>query len=475
MAERNDTPGDVVATYSPGDVVATYPVVIIGGGACGLTAALAARDAGVDVLVIERDPTPRGTTAMSTGLVPAAGTPDQAAAGISDSAARLADDILQKAKGGDPAIALALAQASAETVMWLRDRHGVPFSLVTGFLYPGHSVMRMMGTPNRTGEELMAALQAACTVAGVDILTDATATDLVAAADGTITAISVTRPDGARESIGCGSLILACSGFGGDAEMVARHIPEITGAVFHGHPGNKGDAIRWGEALGAATADLDAYQGHGGLAYGHGIPILWPLIMAGGFQVNRQGERFSNEALGYSEQAAKIIAQPEKQAISIFDDRCHQLMLGFDDYRDALAAGAIIEAGDIPALAAATGLPEAALATSIAAVAAMTRGDAACPFGRDFTGTPELTPPWRAARVTGALFHTQGGLVVDGEARVLGRDGRPLPNLFAGGGAARGVSGAGAAGYIAGNGLLTATGMGRLAGQAAALQTGGRL
>ena len=466
MAVLSDTPGEVVATYS---------VVIIGGGACGLTAALAARDAGVDVLVIERDPTPRGTTAMSTGLVPAAGTPDQAAAGISDSAAILADDILHKAKGGDPAIAFALAQASADTIMWLRDRHDVPFSLVTGFLYPGHSVMRMMGTPNRTGEELMAALQAACATAGVDILTDATATDLVAAADGAITAISVTRPDGARETIGCNTLILACSGFGGDGEMVARHIPEITGAVFHGHPGNKGDAIRWGEALGAATADMDAYQGHGGLAYGHGIPILWPLIMAGGFQVNRQGERFSNEALGYSEQAAKIIAQPEKQAISIFDDRLHQLMLGFEDYRAALSAGAVIEAGDIPALAAATGLPEAALATSIAAVAAMTRGDAACPFGRNFTGTPELAPPWRAARVTGALFHTQGGLVVNGEARVLGRDGRPLPNLFAGGGAARGVSGAGAAGYIAGNGLLTAIGLGRLAGRTAALQTGERL
>ena len=465
MAVLNDTPGDPVATY---------PVVIIGGGACGLTAALAARDAGVDVLVIARDPSPRGTTAMSTGLVPAAGTPDQAAAGIADSAALLAGDILNKAKGGDLAIAQTLAEASAETVAWLRDRHGVPFSLVTGFLYPGHSVMRMMGTPNRTGEELMAALQAACVVAGVDILTDATATDLVADAAGSITAIIVTRPDGAREAIGCGALILACSGFGGDADMVARHIPEITGAVFHGHPGNKGDAIRWGEALGAATADMDAYQGHGGLAYGHGIPILWPLIMEGGFQVNRAAQRFSNEALGYSEQAAKIIAQPENQAISIFDERLHQLMLGFDDYRDALAAGAVVAAATTADLAAATGLDAALLAATMADVAAMTEGHKPCPFGRDFTGKPALAPPYRAARVTGALFHTQGGLVVDVEARVLGRDGQPLPNLFAGGGAARGVSGAGAAGYIAGNGLLTATGLGRLAGRAAARQTGGR-
>jgi fumarate reductase flavoprotein subunit len=72
--------------------------------------------------------------------------------------------------------------------------------------------------------------------------------------------------------------------------------------------------------------------------------------------------------------------------------------------------------------------------------------------------------------VTGALFHTQGGLAVDAAGRVLRDDGRALPNLFAGGGAARGVSGPSCWGYIAGNGLLTATTFGRLAGAAAARQ-----
>jgi fumarate reductase flavoprotein subunit len=329
--------------------------------------------------------------------------------------------------------------------------------------------MRMMGTPNRTGEELMAGLLNACTAAGVDILTDATATDLVADDAGRVTSVVVRRPDGSEEAIACSALVLACSGFGGNAEMVARHIPEIAGAVFHGHPGNKGDALIWGEELGAATADMNAYQGHGGLAAGHGIPILWPLIMQGGFQLNKLGQRFANEALGYSEQAAKINAQPDSIAYSIFDERLHQLMLGFDDYHDALRAGAIIEAATIPELASKTGLPEAALAQALADVEAMTLGQKPCPFGRDFTGKPPLAPPYRAARVTGALFHTQGGLMVDGEGRVLRADGSPLPNLFAGGGAARGVSGAGASGYIAGNGLLTATGFGRLAGTAAAM------
>ena len=458
----------------PPNPVASYPVVIIGGGGCGLTAALAARDHGADVLVIERDATPRGTTAMSTGLVPAAGTPDQAAAGITDSAGLLATDIIAKAKGGDRAVVDRLAGQSAATVNWLRDTHKVPFSLVTGFLYPGHSAMRMMGTPNRTGEELMAALLDACSTAGVDILTDAAATDLVVRETGEISHVMVTRPDGAREAIGCAALILACSGFGGNAVMVAQHIPEIGGAVFHGHSGNKGDAIAWGRELGAATADMDAYQGHGGLAHGHGIPILWPLIMEGGFQVNRAAVRFSNEALGYSEQAAKIIAQPDKIAFSIFDDRLHLLMLGFDDYRDAISAGAVVEAATVAELASIIGLDPTALAETISQVEAMTLGEAPCPFGRDFTGKPPLAAPYRAARVTGALFHTQGGLVVDENARVLRTDGSALPNLFAGGGAARGVSGTGAAGYIAGNGLLTATGLGRLAGIAAAALTGAK-
>lgn len=446
----------------------TYPVVVIGGGAAGLCAALAARDAGAEVLVIERDAVPRGTTAMSTGLIPAAGTPDQASAGIHDSPDLLARDIMAKAKNRpDAQVVKRLAEGSAETIEWLRSRHAIPLSLVTGFLYPGHSAMRMMGSPHRTGEELMAALTDAAAAAGADVLTDARAADLIA--DGRwVTAIRVERPDGAHEIIGCGALILACSGFAGAPDMVERHIPEIAGAVFHGHPGNKGDAIAWGQTLGARLGDMDAYQGHGGLAAGHGIPILWPLIVEGGFQVNRDGLRFSNEALGYSEQAAKVVAQPGGIAWSIFDRRRHELMLQFDDYHQALSAGAVIEAVDRDGLAAQTGLPAAALGETFALVERFVRGEAADPFGRDFTGKAPLTPPYHAARVTGALFHTQGGLAVDPDARVLHEDGTPFPNLFAAGGAARGISGSGASGYIAGNGLLTATGLGKIAGRAAA-------
>ena len=446
----------------------TFPAIVIGAGATGLTAALALRDKGSEVLVLERDSTPLGSTAMSTGLIPAAGTPEQREAGIDDSPALFAADLMRKTKGGtDGDIALRLAEQSADTIAWMRDVHGVPLDLVDGFLYPGHSARRMYGTPRRSGSELMGALEAAAERAGVTLLTDATVEALHADGD-RVTGIRIRRPDGTAEDIGCDALILACSGFGGNSDMVERFIPEMAGAVFYGHFGNKGDAIAWGEALGAATGDMHGYQGHGGLAVGHGVPILWPLIMEGGFQVNLAGERFSNEAAGYSEQAAKVNAQPGGVAWSIFDARLHALMLQFDDYRDALSAGAVIEAADLDALADATGLPRDALARTAAQVAQMVAAEAEDPFGRGFTGKPVLAPPYRAAKVTGALFHTQGGLVVDRDARVLRADGSPLPNLYAGGGAARGVSGAGADGYMAGNGLLAATTFGKLAGRAAA-------
>ncbi len=451
------------------EFIGTVPVLVIGAGACGLSAALATQEAGAEVLVLERDDSALGTTAMSTGLIPGAGSRFQRERGIEDSPERFAADVLAKTAGQvNHAIVEHLARVSAETVEWLADDCHVPLSLVDTFLYPGHSRMRMHGTPNRTGAELMGALQGEVERRGLDLLLAAQATTLFADGAGRVHGVRVRRPDGSHEDIGCDALVLACCGFAGSPELVQHYIPEIAAGTFFGHPGNKGDAIRWGAALGAGLADMHAYQGHGGLAAGQGVPILWAHIVLGGFQVNMLGERFANEARGYSEQAVDILAQPGHVAWSIFDERIHASMQEFDDYRDALEARCVLQAESLSQLAGLTGLPLAPLTETLAAVTAMAHGEREDSFGRDFTTGGPLVPPYRAVRVTGALFHTQGGLEVDEQARVLRDDGTPLPNLFAGGGAARGISGPGASGYLAGNGLLTATALGRAAGRAAA-------
>ena len=455
------------------DFTGTVPVLVIGGGGCGLCAALSAAEHGAEVLILERDASALGTTSMSTGLIPGPGSRFQKELGIDDTPERFRDDILAKTKGKtDADMALFLSQQGAPTVEWLADVQKVPLSLINSFDYPGHSRRRMHGTPNRTGSELMGALHNARERAGIDIMLEALVTDLFAGADGRVQGVRLQRPDGRNEDVGCDALILACCGFAGSREMLGQYIPEILDATFFGHPGNKGDAIRWGRALGAAVADITAYQGHGGLAYGQGIPILWAHIVRGGFQVNADGNRFSDESKGYSEQAVNIVAQPGRWAWSIFDDTIHDMMKEFDDYQDAIKANCIVSAANADELARATGLPAAAIRQTLADVAAMARGETKDAFGRDFTKGKVLAPPYRAVKVNGALFHTQGGLVVDKDARVLRADKSPLPNLFAGGGAARGISGDSNYGYLAGNGLLAATALGRLAGRAAARMVG---
>ncbi len=443
-------------------------VVIVGGGGCGLTAAIAAQQGGAASLVIERDATPSGSTGMSTGLIPGAGSQLQSAAGVADSAQLFARDVLAKAKQQtDADIVRELAEASGETIDWLVAA-GVQLSLVDSFLYPGHTVHRMHGTKNRTGSELMGALSDALTRVDGDVLTEATVTSLFADADGRVAGVCCERPDGSTETVGCQALILACCGFGGNAQMVREHMPEIADAEYYGHPGNRGDALIWAHELGAAIDDLGAYQGHGGLAAGRGVPILWPVIMEGGVQVNVHGQRFSNESRGYSEQAVDVVAQPDHVAWTIFDARLDALMREFDDYRDALAANAIRSSDTIVGLASELGIDANGLMETLDEVSQAMRSGSVDRFGRVFADRPPLTAPFFGVKVTGALFHTQGGLRVDGVGRVQRPDGTAFPNLFAGGGAARGISGPSSWGYLAGNGLLTATTLGRLAGQTAA-------
>jgi fumarate reductase flavoprotein subunit len=445
-------------------------VLVIGAGACGLCAALAVHDAGQEVLVLERDALPRGSTAMSSGFVPAAGTRWQRERGIEDSADLMAQDIQAKNHHqAQPQVVRSLAEHSAEVLEHLADRHAVPFELVEGFLYPGHSVMRMHCTPRRTGEELMGALLQACEKSSLDILTSCTVRHLLVDEHDRVMGVALQRPDGTWERIGCRALVLACSGYGGHAELVSQHLPYMKDAVFYGHTGNQGDALRWGQALGAATADLGACQGHGSLAWPHQTLISWALMMQGGVQVNRSGVRFSNEHKGYSEQARTVLEQPGRCVWNIYDARIHAAALSFEDYRQAHDAMAVKSADTLSELAALTQLPGDALTQTLAHVSALCDQMQSDEFGRVFGPEQQLQGPWFAIQVTGALFHTQGGLEVDAHGRVLrANDHQPLPNVFAGGGAARGVSGAGDSGYLSGNGLLSAVVMGTLAGRSAA-------
>jgi fumarate reductase flavoprotein subunit len=448
---------------------AAIDVAVIGAGACGLVAAMRAAEAGADVLVLERDAKPSGSTSMSSGFIPAPATRFQRAIGIDDDTPdRFAADIQSKTKNrADAGLVETVSRAIGPALEWLGDSHGLEWIVLDDFLYPGHSRHRMHAVPEKTGAALLQRLATAADAAGVMVATGAHVTGLFVEGD-RICGLRIERADGQEEHLACNALVLACNGFGGNAEMVARHIPEMEGAPYYGHTGNQGDAVLWGQTLGADIRDLSSYQGHGSLAYPHQILISWALMMEGGVQVNAEGRRFSNEHGGYSEQAVHVRAQPGAMVWNIYDQRIHNFAQSFPDYRDAMEAGAIRQAADITGLARVIGVEAGALSDTFEAVAAFQDGTADDTHGRDFSTKPALEAPYFAVKVTGALFHTQGGLMVDSSARVLSVSGMPFANLFAGGGAACGVSGPDVSGYLSGNGLLTAIALGYIAGRGAA-------
>ena len=144
-----------------------------------------------------------------------------------------------------------------------------------------------------------------------------------------------------------------CARRDADGEAMVRELlPEMRDALFAGHTGNDGSAIAWGRELGARLADLGGYQGHGSWAIPQGTLISWGLMMEGGIQVNRLGERFHDETQGYSEAAVHVLAQPDGIAWNVFDDAILQFAQDFPDFLQAQSAGAVRHAANAQALAA---------------------------------------------------------------------------------------------------------------------------
>lgn len=454
---------------------ASIQVLVVGGGAGGAVAALAAAAEGAEVMVVEQDDRPGGSTGMSQGLLCAAGTASQAAHGIDDGPDIFYADIMAKTRGlADPVIARAIAEESGPALQWLIEAHGLPWELDTRFraVY-GNSRLRVHGWPGHGGADMIQLLHRKLGDAGIDVLMQTRLTGLVADESGRVLGVELRREDGAIERLGCGTLILACGGFGANPDLVAKHMPEAANIRYNGHEGNRGDAIVMGSALGAALGDLGSYQGYAMLTDPQAISVPPGVLVEGGILVNRLGRRFTDETVDIAGMVHPLSQQPGGQGWVVFDAGIEARCAHIPESRALLDLNAAKGADDVAGLARQIGVAPAALeATLVEAHEARSAGrpDA---LGRFWANDMPPRAPLRALRVVGALYHTQGGLQTDGTARVLRPDGSALPNLFAVGGAARGVAGPSSWGYLPAIGLCAAVTTGRIAGRAAGRQING--
>ena len=427
-------------------------LLAIGAGGCGFAAAIAAHDAGLEAAIVEKLDRPGGNTALSTGSVPGAGSRFQKAAGIADSPERMIADYEANSGQHDMMLVMRrLAHDSAGLVEWLVDRVGAKLDIITDYKHIGHSVPRLHAPASRKGKDLLDDLAVAADRRGITVACGNGVRELVTASDGAVIGAVIETASGEVTRVGAKKIVLALNGYAANRALVAQHCPEIAGAEYFGARGSTGEAVIWGERLGAALANLAAYQGYAAVAYPQGSILSWTTIEKGGVMVDRRGARFGEEAkTGYSDYA-RFVLGADGPVHAVFDERIRQIADKEEEFRELIEMRGARKAATVPELAAAIGVEAAKLAESVA----------------------KLVPPLYAVRVVPGLFHTQGGLKVDEDARVLKVDGAPVPNLFAGGGAAAGISGkSGAAGYASGNGLLTALGLGRRAGLAAAAEIG---
>src|SRR5918998_1901124 len=235
----------------PAERSASMDVVVVGGGGCGMAAAIAARQQGAEVIVLEKAPEVGGNTALSTGSVPGAGTRFQAAAGIEDSPELMAEDIMrQTGYQSDRELVLHLCNEARGLVDWLVDDLGVELYLVTDYKHIGHSVHRLHAPASREGADLVKDLRRAMKEFEVPVRVGVPVVGLLTGDDGGVVGVEA-EEEGQRVRVEAEKVILASNGFAANREMLRRYCPDIADAPYFGAPGNTGEGIEWGQRLGA--------------------------------------------------------------------------------------------------------------------------------------------------------------------------------------------------------------------------------
>jgi fumarate reductase flavoprotein subunit len=436
-------------------------IIVIGAGGCGLMAALVAAKKGAQVLLLEKTDKPGGGTAFSSKGIRAAGSRVQREAKVTDNSEFYAQDILRRNNNeSDAVLTKRLTEISGQVADFLTDAVGIEFQL--GEFVFGHSARRSHSwKADKTITDFL--FEAVERESKIQVWFSTPVLSLRQEASGAVTGVMT------ENGILTGrKVILASGGFGANPELLSQYIPKAVDIPFPGHYGSTGDGLKMGLAAGGATENMGAFQPYP--AYiGPGKRSVSPEVaLSGGIMVDSGGKRFVDETKYPGGLGTKMLELPGKQAYEIFDERIYQLhrnIPGLRNLSGLFDSGLLKKAQSLEELADKLGIDAAGLKQTIQ------DHNHAASGGRDAFGRILREPfsaPFYGIKVTVALYHTQGGLKVSPDGQVLRPDNSIIPNLYAGGGVATGISGRGLEGYLPGNGLLASLGLGMIAGKHAA-------
>lgn len=484
-------------------------VVVVGAGGAGMTAAITAAAEGKSVVILESQSMVGGNSVRATGGMNAGKTvyqdenefgesagvektlktaaekyadnetitalaktvSEQWAAyqanptGYFDSVELMELDTMIGGKGiNDPELVETLCANSADAIDWL-DEHGITLHNVSSF--GGASVKRIHRPVNAEGKTvsvgsyMIPLLQENCEKAGVKMMLDTTATEILTDANGAAVGVKATGASGETVTVNAKAVVLATGGFGANLDMVVKYKPELKGFMTTNAPGIQGQGIEMAQAIGAATVDMDQIQIHPTVEANTAALITEGLRGDGAILINEEGQRFIDEVGTRDVVSAAEIAQTGSYSWLVVDQAMADASSVIQGY---IKKGYTVTGATYEELGEAMGVDAAAFAETMEKWNGYVEAKNDPDFGRTSFANPLNTAPYYAVKVTAGVHHTMGGLKINANTEVLNEKGEVIPGLFAAGEVAGGVHGAN---RLGGNAVADFTVFGRIAGAAA--------
>ena len=484
-------------------------VVVVGAGGAGMTAAITAAGEGKSVVILESQSMVGGNSVRATGGMNAGKTvyqdenefgesagvektlktaaekyadnetitalaktvSEQWAAyqanptGYFDSVELMELDTMIGGKGiNDPELVETLCANSADAIDWL-DEHGITLHNVSSF--GGASVKRIHRPVNAEGKTvsvgsyMIPLLQENCEKAGVKMMLDTTATEILTDANGAAVGVKATGASGETVTVNAKAVVLASGGFGANLDMVVKYKPELKGFMTTNAPGIQGQGIEMAQAIGAATVDMDQIQIHPTVEANTAALITEGLRGDGAILINEEGQRFIDEVGTRDVVSAAEIAQTGSYSWLVVDQAMVDASSVIQGY---IKKGYTVTGETYEELGKAMGVDAAAFAETMEKWNGYVEAKNDPDFGRTSFANPLNTAPYYAVKVTAGVHHTMGGLKINANTEVLNEKGEVIPGLFAAGEVTGGVHGAN---RLGGNAVADFTVFGRIAGAAA--------
>ena len=453
-----------------------YDVVVIGAGGAGFSAAITARNAGANVVLLEKMPAVGGNSLISGAEMNVAKNWVQPKLGINDDSPELhAQDTFKGGDGkGDMKVINVMTHQALDAAKWCRDYLGVRFEDDNLFFFGGHSRKRALIPVGHTGTEFIAKFQAKADELGIPVITNMKAEELIKNKDGRVVGVKATM-DGSEYTFNAkGGVVLATGGFGANPEMVKKYNPKIDERFkTTDAPGSTGEALYMAERAGAELVNMGYIQTY---------PICDPLSGAieliadarfdGAIMLNQEGKRFVEELQRRDVLSEAILNQTGQYCWVLWNDNIGKISntvkAHANEYEAFTKQGIMTTCDDLKCIADFTKIPFDQLRKTVKRVSDMAgKGN-----DKDFNHRAGLMDmqqgKYYVIKAVPSTHHTMGGVRINEKAEALTAEGKVIPGLWAAGevtGVTHGTN------RLGGNAYTDIIVFGRIAGEAAAKAT----